>query len=131
MLHIVIRDVRGCTNYICIQLCITSTCKPCFEGRCVCFSQSGSSIAVLRNLEDTRFTHVSNYVFLFIADNRTISVIASHLKFNFTTSAVRSSRVLVRSSHAYLMSGNYILPIQILNRLHDCFLFKCVLLHHI
>ena len=56
---------------------------------------------------------------------------ASHLEFNYTTSVARLSRILVHTSQLYLISRTYILPIQICNRLHDCFLFKFVLLRHI
>ena len=52
-------------------------------------------------------------------------------EFNYTTSVVYHSRILVRASQAYLRSGTYILPILILNLLRDRFLFKFVLFHHI
>ena len=72
MLHIVGGDVRGSTNSLCVQLRITYTCIPCFEGLCVCFSPAGSSVAILGTLEDAIIPHAFNSILLFIADIRTI-----------------------------------------------------------
>ena len=58
-------------------------------------------------------------------------LIAPHLNFNYTTYVLCRSRLLVRTSQAYLRFGTYIVPNQILKCLRDCFLFKFILLNYI
>ena len=61
LLHIVGRDVRGRTNYSCVQLS-----NILFEVLFVRVSPAGSSVSVLVRLEDARIQHVFNSVFLLI-----------------------------------------------------------------
>ena len=66
VLCILVRSVRGCKNSTCVQLCIPSTCIPCFKGICVRLSPAGYSFDVVGTLEDARIPHTYYSVFLLL-----------------------------------------------------------------
>ena len=62
-MHIVRRDVRGCTNSTCVQIRIPSTCIIFFGGLSVCISPQASSVDLIGTFKDARIMHEFNSVF--------------------------------------------------------------------
>ena len=67
VLHIVDRDIIGCTNSTCVQLQIPSTCIPFLEVIFVCLSPAGSSIDLSETSEDEKITYAFKSVLLLIS----------------------------------------------------------------